>query len=119
MAGMWAHLCLLIDTWSMKVFVWTLGRNGELLDSHLFFFDRYSDLSDYHREKGRAAKAAKLAAIAETYYQAAPGDDEPPKAAAMSMPVPLPPITTNAVSTLQVTKPPARRPSDLRPSPAP
>ena len=49
----------------MKVFVWTLGRNGELLDSHLFFFDRYSDLSDYHREKGRAAKAAKLAAIAE------------------------------------------------------
>lgn len=103
MAGMWAHLCLLVDIWSMKVFVWTLGRNGELLDSHLFFFDRYSDLADYHREKGRAAKAAKLAAIAEAYYQAAPDDDEPPKAAAMAMPVPRPPITTNAVSTLRVT----------------
>jgi hypothetical protein len=100
---MWAYLCLLVDIWSMKVFVWTLGRNGELLDSHLFFFDRYSDLADYHREKGRAAKAAKLAAIAEAYYQAAPDDDEPPKAAAMAMPVPRPPITTNAVSTLRVT----------------
>jgi hypothetical protein len=119
MAGVWAHLCLLIDIWSMKVFVWTLGRNGELLDSHLFFFDRYSDLADYHREKGRAAKAAKLAAIAEVYYQAAPDDDEPPEAAAMGMPVPRRPIMTNAVSTRRVTKSPAGRPSDSRPSPAP
>ena len=54
MAGSWAHIRLLIDIWSMKVFVWTLSRNGELLDSHLFFFDRYSDLADYHRQKGRA-----------------------------------------------------------------
>ena len=119
MAGMWAHLCRLIDIWSMKVFVRALGRNSELLDSHLFFFDRYSDLADYHRGKGRAAKAAKLAAIAEAYYQAAPDDDEPPKAAAMAMPVPRPLITTNAVSTLRVTRPPAERPSDLRASPAP
>jgi hypothetical protein len=35
MAAMWAHACLLVDIWSMKLFVWMLDRNGELLDSHL------------------------------------------------------------------------------------
>jgi len=119
MTGMWAHACLLIDIWSMKLFVWMLGRDGELLDSHLFFFDRYSDLADYHLAKERVAKAQKLAAIAEAYYEAAPDDDEPPEAAAMAMPVPRPPIKTNAVSTMRITKPPAGRPSHLRPSPAP
>jgi hypothetical protein len=63
MAGLWTHICLLIDIWSMKVFVALLtptrpmGRNAELLDSHLFFFDRYSDLADYHRLRGRTRKA--------------------------------------------------------------
>ena len=118
MAGMCAHACLLIDICSMKLFVWMLGRNGELLDSHLFFFDRYSDLADYHRVKGRVAKAKKLAAIAEAHYQAAPDDDEPPEAAAMAMPAPRSPIKTNAVSTMRITKPPAGRPSDFRSSPA-
>jgi hypothetical protein len=93
----------------MKLFVWMLGQNGELLDSHLFFFDRYSDLADYHRLKGRTAKAGRLAAIAEAHYQAAPGDDEPPKAAAMSMPAPRPPLNTNAVSTTRVTELPIAR----------
>jgi len=31
------HLRLLFDIWSMKLFVWLFGQNGELLDSHLFF----------------------------------------------------------------------------------
>jgi len=115
---MWAHARLLVNIWSMKLFVWALGHNGELLDSHLFFFDRYSDLADYHRLKGRTAKAERLAAIAEAHYQAAP-DDEPPEAAAMAMPVPRPPANTNAVSTTGITKQPARRPSDVAPSPAP
>jgi hypothetical protein len=35
----WAHARLLVDVLSMKLFVWLLGRNGELLDSHLFLFD--------------------------------------------------------------------------------
>lgn len=109
MAAIWAHVSLLVDIWSMKVFVWVLGRNGELLDSHLFFFDRYSDLADYHRLKGRTAKAERLAAIAEAHYQAAPDDDEPPEAAAMAMPVPRPPVITNAVSTTRMTKPPVGR----------
>ncbi len=109
MASLWAHACLLIDIWSMKLFVWALGRNGRLLDSHLFFFDRYMDLADYHRSKGRAAKAETAAAIAEAHYQAAP-DDHDPDAAAMAMPVPRPPLNTSAVSGMRMPEPPARRP---------
>src|SRR5262247_509190 len=113
MVAIYAHVRLLADIWSMKLFVWVLGRSGmwmlarkdELLDSHLFFFDRYSDLADYHRMKGRTVKADRLAAIAEAHYLAAPDDDEPPEAAAMAMPVPQPPANTNAVGTTRVTKP--------------
>src|SRR4030088_2778890 len=99
-----AQARLLGDICSMKIFVWMFGRNGELLDSHLFFFDRYSDLADYHRQQGRIAKADRLAAIAEAYFRAAPDDDEPPEAAAMGMAVPPPRISTNAVSNTGVKK---------------
>ena len=110
----------------MKVFVWVLGQlftwavdpNGGILDSHLFFYDRYSDLAEHHRLKGRTDKAEWLAAIAEAYYQAAPDDDDEPEAAAMAMPVPRPPINTNAVSTTRVPKQRADEPSGLAPSPA-
>src|SRR5438105_4187936 len=102
MPSIWSHDLLVVDIVSMKVFVWVLGElfawavdpNGGVLDSHLFFFDRYSDLADYHRLKRRTAKADRLAAIAEVYYQAAPDDDEPPDAAAMRMPVPPPTVNT-------------------------
>ena len=47
-----AHARLLVDVFSMKMFVWMFGQNGELLDSHLFFFDRYSDLAHY-QDRGR------------------------------------------------------------------
>jgi len=103
----------LLDIASMKIFVWALGRNGELLDSHLFFFDRYSDLADYHRRQGRTAKADRLAALAEAYFQAAP-DDEPPEAAAMAMPAPRPPMNTNAVSTTPMRKPSKKKPASER-----
>ena len=126
MASIWAHVVLLVDILSMKVFVWALrglfawavDENGGVLDSHLFFYDRYSDLAEYHRSKGRTAKAERFAAIAEAHYSAAPDDDEPPEAAAMAMPVPRPSVNTNAVSTTPVPKPSANRPSDLAPSPA-
>jgi hypothetical protein len=106
MLSIWPHALIVVDIVSMKVFVWVLGQlftsavepNGGILDSHLFFFDRYSDLAEYHRLKGRASKVDRLAAIAEAYYQAAPDDDEP-EAAAMAMPVPRPWMNTNAVST--------------------
>ena len=99
MKGVLAHACLLIDLLSMKLFVWLLGEDGELLDSHLYFFDKYSDLADYHGLRGRLDKAERLAAIAEMYFQAAPDDDDSP-AAAMAMPVPRPWVRTNAVSTI-------------------
>lgn len=126
MPSIWLHARIVGDIASMKVFVWVLGQlfswavdpNGGILDSHLFFYDRYSDLADYQRLKGRIAKADKLAAIAEAYYQAAPDDDDEPEAAAMAMPVPRPPIRTNAVSTIRVPKPRADESSGLAPSPA-
>lgn len=126
MPSICSHARIVVDIVSMKVFVWVLGQlftwavdpNGGILDSHLFFYDRYSDLADYHRLKGCAAKAAKLAAIAEAYYQAAPDDDDEPEAAAMAMLVPRPPLNTNAVSTIRVRKPRASKRSGLAPLPA-
>jgi len=117
---------MLLDIVSMKMFVWLLGTffpwavdpNGGILDSHLFFYDRYSDLADYHRLNGRTAKADRLAAVAEAYYQAAPDDDDDPEAAAMAMPAPRPPINTNAVSTIRLPKSRTDEPSGLTPSPA-
>jgi hypothetical protein len=101
-----------------QLFTWAVDPNGGILDSHLFFYDRYSDLAEYHRLRGRTAKADRLTAIAEAYYQAAPDDDDEPEAAAMAMPVPRPPIRTNAVSTTRVPKPREDEPSGLAPSPA-
>lgn len=100
------RLRLIIDILSIKVLVWMFGENGELLDSHLFFFDRYSELSELHRRSGRFFKADVLAAIAEVHYKAAPGDDDddPKDAAAMAMPLPQAPQMTNAVSTTRVRK---------------
>jgi hypothetical protein len=127
MPSLWSHALLVVDIVSMKVFVralgavfaWAVDPNGGVLDSHLFFYDRYSDLAEHHRLKGRTAKADRLAAIAEAFYQAAPDDDEPPEAAAMAMPVPRPLMNTNAVSTIRVPVPPVEPRSDLVPSPAP
>jgi hypothetical protein len=114
MTAVFAHARLLLDVFSMKILVWIFGHEGELLDSHLFFFDRYSDLADYHRQQGRVAKADRLAALAESYLGEAPDDDEPP-AAAMAMPVPRPFTSTNAVSVTR-TKRPSRERSHLAPS---
>ena len=60
MAGTWAHACVLIDIWSMQLFVWLLGRNGELLDSHLFYYVRYSQLAELHERHGRFSRAAAM-----------------------------------------------------------
>ena len=119
LAGM-AHLCLLLDIWSMKLFVWLLGRHGELLDSHLFFYVRYCQLAEFHERHGRVARAALLDAIAEHYFQLAPDsdDDDPRKAAAMAMPVPRPRIFTDAVSRTRVPKFPSPDPSNIATIPA-
>jgi hypothetical protein len=126
MPSIGSHTLIVLDIVSMKVFVWVLEQlftwavdpNGGILDSHLFFYDRYSDLAEYHLSKGRTAKADRLAAIAEAYYQAAPDDDDEPEAAAIAMPVPRPLVRTNAVSTTQVPTPREHEASGLAPSPA-
>jgi len=123
--SLWSHVLIVVDILSMKVFVWVLKHlfawavdpNGGILDSHLFFFDRYSDLAEYHRLRGRTAKADGLAAIAEAYFRAAPDDDDEPEAAAMAMPVPRPLLNTNAVSTTRVSKSRVDESSGLAPSP--
>lgn len=99
MAGAWSRTCLLADIWSVKLLVWLLGKNGELLDSHLFLFDRYSQLAELQRQRGLTANAERCWALAEAHYAAAPDDDPEPEAAAMTMPKPLQPLNTNAVST--------------------
>jgi hypothetical protein len=113
-----AHLRLLIDVWSMKLFVWLLGQHGVLLDSHLFFYVRYSQLAELHESHGRLDRAARVDDIAERYFRLAPdGDDDPPEAAAMAMRVPKPMTRTNAVSPdVAKTLPPGV--SDIAPSPA-
>ena len=53
MPSIWSPARIVVDIVSMKVFVWVLGQlftwavdpNGGILDSHLFFYDRYSDLA--------------------------------------------------------------------------
>jgi hypothetical protein len=98
---------LLVDLFSIKLMVWMFGGQfgGQLLDSHLFFYHRYTELADYHRANGRSHKADRLEALAELHYQAAPGDDDhPPETAAMAMPVPRPMIDTNAVSTRRLPR---------------
>jgi hypothetical protein len=118
LAGL-AHLRLVIDIWSMKLFVWLLGTDGELLDSHLFFCVRYSQLAELHERDGRLARAALLDAIAEHYFRLAPGDDDPPEAAAMAKPVPQPWIFTDAVSRTRVPGPKSDDgPSSIAPVPA-
>ncbi|SRR5216684_735005 len=126
MLSIWSHALIVLDIMSMKAFVcvlgtiftWAVDPYGGVLDSHLFFYDRYSDLAEYHGLRGRIARADRLAAIAEAYYQAAPDDDDEPDAAAMAMRGPRPPIKTNAVSTTRVPKPRSDEPSGLAPLPA-
>ena len=124
MRSQYSHVRLVVDIASMRLFVAVLATffpfaadaGGGILDSHLFLYHRYTALADWHHSQGRTATAEKLDAIAEAYYQAAPGDDDdPPEAATMAMPAPRPPLKTNAVSTIRVPSHP-EPPGDLIPS---
>ena len=93
-------LWLSADVFSARLLVWvaSVGRDAELTpEAHLFFFDRYCRLAEYHRVRGRAGKAARLQARADEHYDAS-GSDGPPYAAAMAMPRPARFISTDAVS---------------------
>jgi len=94
-------LPLVIDLASAWALVWlaSWGRDGELTpDAHLYFFDRYSRLAEWHRARGHFAKARRLETKAEMHHVRDSGGG-PPYAAAMAMPRPRRLTVTNAVST--------------------
>lgn len=126
---MWSHAVLVADILSIRLLVWLLGLlfaetvndAGGILDSDLFFHDRYTRLAAYHHSKGRVATSHRFAVLAGAYRRPTPDDDDPLPAAAMAMPVPRCWITTNAVATRQSTGTTRGAPSDavLLPSSCP
>jgi hypothetical protein len=81
------------------------GRAAEPApEVHLFFYDRYSRLARYHERRGHRQKARRLRARAVDHY-ARTGDDGPPFAVALAMPVPRPPLFTRAVATRRIRGP--------------
>jgi hypothetical protein len=95
-----SHLTLVVDLLSAKAMVWavSIGRDADLKpEAHIYFFDRYSRLAEYHRARGRLDKARRLQVKADEHYRASGGFDGPPYAAAMGM-RPSRFIRTNAVS---------------------
>jgi hypothetical protein len=85
-----AYVAISADLLSAKAVAWmvTFRTAGQLTpDDHLFFYERYRQLSDWHRARGHIARARRLADTADEHYEAA-GGDGPPYAAAMAMPRP-------------------------------
>lgn len=96
-----------LDLASAKVLVWiaSVGRDAELTaEAHIYFFDRYQKLADYHRQRGHVARAHKLQEKADEHYRLG-GGDGPPYAAAMGMPRPRHWFITDAVSRHHVEGP--------------
>ena len=62
-----------------------------------FLVDRYLRLYEHHRSCGRGKRAKRFLAKAEKYWLIV-SPNEPRPAAALAMPVPLPPLFTWAVS---------------------
>jgi len=99
---------LSVDLLSAKVLVWfaRVGRDAELTaDAHIYFFDRYRRLADYHRARGRLAKADRFRDKAQEHYRAGGGSDGPPYAAAMAMPRPTRFVRINAVGGSRIGGP--------------
>ena len=91
---------LRLDLMAAKVLVWvaSVGRDVEITsEAHIYFFDRYQRLADYHRQRGHDARARRSQAKANEHYELG-GGDGPPYAAAMGMPRPRHWVATDAVS---------------------
>jgi hypothetical protein len=84
---------------SARALVWlaSWGRaDGELTpEAHLYFFDRYRRLAEFHRQRGRLEKARRLQTKADEHYRGGI-DDGPPYAAAMAMARPRQFVRTHA-----------------------
>jgi hypothetical protein len=88
------------DLVTARILVWVAraGRDVELTrEAHLYFFDRYRRLSEYHRRHGHEARARRLQAKADEHAPSG-GSTGPPYAAAMGMPCPRAWLVTEAVS---------------------
>src|SRR5438128_1637139 len=98
---------LRLDLVTAKVLVWvaSVGRDVDLTsEAHIFFFDRYQRLAEYHRRRGHDARARRLQEKADEHY-ALGGGDGPPYAAAMGMPHPRQWVATDAVGRSQFRGP--------------
>jgi hypothetical protein len=87
------------DLLTAKALVWlaSVGRDVDLTpEAHIYFFDRYRRLAEYHGRRGREAKARRLLAKAAEHYRIG-GGDGPPYAAAMGMPRPTRWLVTEAI----------------------
>lgn len=81
------------------MWVASAGRDAELTPAaHMYFFDRYSRLAQYHRARGRLGRAMQLQGRAEEHYRLGGGGDGPPYAAALAMPRPDRFLRIDAVS---------------------
>ena len=99
---------LSVDVLSAKILVWvaSVGREAELTpEAHLYFFDRYRRLAEYHRQRGRLNRARVLQAKADEHWRPGGGNDGPPQAAAMAMPRPVQFIRTDAISRNRFDEP--------------
>src|ERR1700680_1205540 len=91
---------LRLDLMTAKVLVWvaSVGRDADLTtEAHIYFFDRYQRLAEYHPRGGPDSRARRLQAKADEHYPLG-GGDGPPYAAAMGMPRPRRSFATDAVS---------------------
>ena len=91
-----------------KALVWVASRGEDDPDltpeAHVYFFEHYQRLADYHRQQGHAAKAQRLQEKADAHGGFVGGND-PPFAAAMGMPRPRRWVMTDAVSHVRVDPP--------------
>src|SRR5712692_435336 len=63
---------LRLDLMTARVLVWvaSVGRDAHLTSEvHIYFFDRYQRLAEYHRRRGHDARARRLQAKADEHCQ--------------------------------------------------
>lgn len=86
------------DIATARLLIWVANPTGRAPlqpEIHLYLADRYGRLSRHHANRGRPARAQRLADRSAYHYDLG-GGSAPPPAAAMAMPVPRSPVYTRA-----------------------